>query len=61
MKFDDAMTKANKRHWDKAVLNEHERFTDHTAFEAVDQNEIPIGTKITTSSSAMKKKASATY
>jgi hypothetical protein len=33
----------------KAVLEEHYRFTDHTAFEAVNQDEVPKGTKVTAS------------
>jgi hypothetical protein len=62
MKFDEAMTKSDKPNWDKAVLEEHEdRFTDHTAFEVVKQDEVPKGTKIITSTCAMKKKASGTY
>jgi hypothetical protein len=61
MKFDEAMTKANKLHWDEAVLDEHKYFTDHTAFESVNGNEVPIDTKIMTSTWAMEKKASGTY
>jgi hypothetical protein len=61
MKFDEAMTKSDKPNWDKAVLEEHDRFTDHTAFEAINQDEVPKGTKIITSTWAMKKKTSGTY
>jgi hypothetical protein len=61
MKFDEAMTKTDKLYWDEAVLDEHERFTDHTAFKAVNQDEVPIGTKIITSTWAMKRKASGKY
>jgi hypothetical protein len=61
MKFDEAMTKSDKPKWDKAVLEEHDSFTDHAAFEAVNQDEVPKGTKIITSTWAMKKKASGTY
>jgi hypothetical protein len=61
MKFDEAMTKSDKPNWDKAVLEEHDRFTGHTAFEAVNQDKVPKGTKIITSTWAMKKKASGTY
>jgi hypothetical protein len=49
MKFDEAMTKSDKPNWDKAVLEEDDCFKDHTAFEAVNQNEVPKGTKIITS------------
>jgi hypothetical protein len=61
MKFDEAMTKSDKPNWDKAVLEEHDRFTDHAAFEAVKQDEVPKGTKIITSTWAMKKTANGTY
>jgi hypothetical protein len=61
MKFDEAITKSNKPNWDKAVLEEHDRFSDHTAFETVNQDEVPKGTKIITPTWAMKKKASGTY
>jgi hypothetical protein len=61
MKFDEAMTKSDKPNWDKAVLEEHDRFMDHTAFEAINREEIPEGTKVITTTWAMKKKASGTY
>jgi hypothetical protein len=61
MKFDEAMTKSDKSNWDKAVLKLHDCFTDHTAFEAINRDEIPKGTKVITSTWAMKKKASGTY
>jgi hypothetical protein len=61
MKFNEAMTKSDKPNWDKAVLEEHDRFTDHTAFEAINRDKIMKDTRIITSTWAMKKKASGTY
>jgi hypothetical protein len=61
LKFDEAMTKTDKPNWNKAVLEEHDRFTDNTAFQAVNKDEIPKDTKIITSTWAMKKKDSGTY
>jgi hypothetical protein len=61
MKFDEAMMKADKSNWDKALIHEHDHMTDHKAWEEHDRNEVPEGTKITTITWAMKKKASGTY
>jgi hypothetical protein len=55
------MTKSDKPKWDKAVLEEHDQFTDHAAFEAINRDEILEDTKIITSTWAMNKKASGTY
>jgi hypothetical protein len=44
MKFDEAITKADKPNWDKVVLEEHDRFMDHTPFESSNRDEIPKDT-----------------
>jgi hypothetical protein len=61
MKSDEAMTKTDKSNWDEAVIQEHDCMTNHKAWEENDRNEVPEGTKIITSTWAMKKKASGTY
>jgi hypothetical protein len=61
MKYDEAMTKPDKSKWDSALIKEHDRFTDHTAFQEVKRNEVPKDTKIMSSTWAMKKKASGIY
>jgi hypothetical protein len=61
MKYDKAMTKTDKPNWDKAVVDEHDCMTNHTAWKAIDRNDVPEGIKIIRSTWAMKKKASGTY
>jgi hypothetical protein len=61
MKFNEATSEDDKLNWDKAVTEEHECMTNHKAWEEHDINTLPKGTKIITSTWAMKKKASGTY
>jgi hypothetical protein len=61
MKYNEAMTKDDKVNWDKAVEEEHTRMTDHEAWTVCDREDVPLGTKIITTTWAMKKKANGTY
>jgi hypothetical protein len=61
MKFDEVMSKDNKSNWDQAVAKEYERMRNHNTWQEVDCGTIPKGTKIITSTWAIKKKANSTY
>jgi hypothetical protein len=61
MKYKEAMRTPDKPDWVKSVNEEHERFKKHKCFEAVPRAEVPFGSKILTSTWAMKKKANGTY
>ncbi len=55
------MSKDNKSNWDQAVAKEYIRMRDHNTWQEVDCGTIPEGTKIITSTWAMKKKGNGTY
>jgi hypothetical protein len=61
MKYKEAMRTPDKPDWVNSVNEEHERFKKHKCFEAVPCAEVPFGSKILTSTWAMKKKANGTY
>ncbi len=61
MKYDEAMASADKEKWVIAVDQEHDRMDDHKVFKAVPPESVPAGTKILTSTWAMKKKANGDY
>jgi hypothetical protein len=61
MKFKEAMTGNDAVKWQKAVDEEHERRQKHRVWEPVPFKELPKGSKVLTSTWAMKKKANGTY
>ncbi len=61
MKYKEAMKTSDKPHWVKGVNEEHERFKKHKVFKAVPRAEVPLASKILTSTWAMKKKASGIF
>jgi hypothetical protein len=61
MKYKEAMKGSDKDKWKKGVDEEHERFQKHKVFKAVPRGEVPVGSKILTSTWAMKKKASGVF
>ena len=60
MKYEEAMRGPDAKDWDKAVIGEHNRMTKHEVFEVKDKATLPKGTKVLTSTWAMKKKANGT-
>jgi hypothetical protein len=61
MKFKQAMQSGDKKNWDQAVIEEHERMEKHKVWKAVPREAVPGGNKILSSTWAMKKKANGTY
>lgn len=61
MKFKEAMAGKDSVQWQKAVDEEHERMQKHRVWEPVPIKELPKGSKVLTSTWAMKKKANGTY
>ena len=61
MKYKEAMKTPDKPNWINEVNEEHERFKKHKCFKAVPRAEVPKGSKILTSTWAMKKKASGMF
>jgi hypothetical protein len=61
LKYKQAMKTEEKEHWEKAVLEEHQRMEKHKVFQAVTRDELPVGATVLTSTWAMKKKANGTY
>lgn len=61
MKFNEAMASADRKKFEKAVEEEHQRMVDHQVFKAIPKSEVPDGGKIITSTWAIKKKSNGTY
>lgn len=61
MKYKEAMAGPDKAMWEKAVEEEYERMVKLNVFEAIPESEVPEGTKILTSTWAMKKKSNGTF
>ena len=61
MKFGQAMATNDKEHWEKAVVEEHERMKDHGVYQVVPRDKVPKEAKIITSTWAMKKKSNGTF
>jgi hypothetical protein len=55
MKDKETMRTLGKPKWVKGVNKEHERFKKHKCFKAVPRAEVPPGSKILTSTWAMKE------
>jgi hypothetical protein len=60
-KYKEAMRTPDKPKWVKGVNEEQKRFKKHKCFKAVPPAEVPSGSKILTSTWAMKEKASGTF
>ena len=61
MKFKEAMARKDADKWQEAVDEEHEHMMKHKVWEPVPVENVPKGSKILTSTWAMKKKANRTY
>jgi hypothetical protein len=59
MKYKEALKK-DPIGWKKAVKEEYERMESHGVFKPIPKNELPPGTKVLTSTWAMKQKANGT-
>lgn len=58
MKFQQAMNTKDKEGWIKAVEEEWNKMKEYNVFEKIPRKDLPKGTKILTTTWAMKKKAS---
>ena len=61
MKFKEAMAGLDKKKWETAVEEEHNKFEKYRVFENVKMEDVPIDAKVMTLTWAMKKKASGVY
>ena len=61
MKFKEAMNEPDHLEWAKTVEDEHERMGKHHVWMPVPRDQVPDGSKIITSTWAMKKKLNGTY
>jgi hypothetical protein len=61
MKYNEAMAGPNKKEWEKAVKEVHNKFKQYGVFETIKVDDIPTNAKVMTSTWAMKKKASGKY
>jgi Reverse transcriptase (RNA-dependent DNA polymerase) len=61
MKFDEAMRTENKDKWLQAVEEEFHRMMEHKVFKLVRRASVPKGSKVLTSTWAMKKKSNGTF
>jgi hypothetical protein len=61
MKYDEAMAGPDKDKWKQVVKEEHEHMIKTNVFKVVTYKDVPKGSKILTSTWAMKKKASGIY
>jgi hypothetical protein len=61
MKFDEAMESNDKKEWQSAIKDEHQRMVNKNVWKAVHRDEVPADAKILTSTWAMKKKSNGTY
>jgi hypothetical protein len=59
MKYDEAM-RTDKAGWEKAVHEEYLRMIEHGVFKPIKKKDVPHGTKVLSSTWAMKQKASGT-
>ena len=60
MKYNEAMAGPDREGWIKAVEDEHNRMLHHKVWTPVKRSDVPRGTKIITTTWAMKKKANGT-
>jgi hypothetical protein len=61
LKYNQAMKGPDKKHWQVAVEEEHERMIKNKVWKAVPKTSVPKEATILTSTWAMKKKASGVY
>ena len=60
VKFNEAMKSNDKEGWKEAVNTKHDKFTKYKVWEPVNQDDVPKGAKILTTTWAMKKKSNGT-
>ena len=61
MKYKEAMKTGDRKLWQKAVAEEHERMVKHDVFKAVKKKDLPPKAKVLTTTWAMKKKSNGKY
>jgi hypothetical protein len=61
MKYKEAMAGPDASKWETAVEEEHDQMLKHKVWEPVPIKDLPDGSKVLTSTWAMKKKANGTY
>jgi hypothetical protein len=61
MKHDQAVNGPEAKEWAIAVEEEHDRMLDHEVFQMVPRDDLPRGSKILTSTWAMKKKVNGVH
>lgn len=61
LNYKQAMNSSDREEWKKEVKREKERFDKSNAVSPVKRREVPRGTKIMTSTWAMKRKSNGTY
>jgi hypothetical protein len=61
MNYNKAMQRDDKDKWKEAVKEEFDRFRELNVFKTVPISEVPHGTKVLTTTWAMKKKANGKY
>lgn len=61
MKYEEAMSSGDAPQWEEAVAEEHQRMVDNKVFKVVPKEEVPRGSKVLTSTWAMKKKSNGKY
>jgi hypothetical protein len=61
LKYNEAMAGPDKEKWDKAVLEEYERFMTHKAVKAVPRDQLPKGIRVMDGTWAGKKKSNGLF
>jgi hypothetical protein len=61
LKYDQAVNGPEAKEWDKAIEEEHKQMLDHEVFQTIPRDDVPRGSKILTSTWAMKKKSNGVY
>jgi hypothetical protein len=61
MKYKEAMAGKDAKKWQKAVDEKHDHMLKHCVWQPVSAKKVPKGSKVLTSTWAMKKKANVTY
>ena len=61
MKFKEAMNTPDRKQWEGAVEKEHDNMMKYSVWTPVKLQDLPEGTKVLTSTWAMKKKANGTH
>ena len=61
LNYKQAMETVDKKEWNRAIKVEHDKMVKYNVFEVVHPDDVPRGTKLFTSTWAMKKKPDGTF